>query len=117
MTERDEDSFAGRTFYRYVGEREVSAIEETGMLRGGRGAGRETTFWTDERYDSAEEAQRRLALRVAPDARVAFRIRGEPGLVLEDAEVEPDGSNTGGGREWMTLDAVEVEVISVDYFA
>jgi len=88
-------SLAGRIFYRYVGDGEVRAIEETGMLRGGRGAGEEATYWTDERYDSSEEAQRRLSLRSAPDARVAFRIKNEPDLMLEGAEVEPDGFNPG----------------------
>jgi len=67
-------SLAGRIFYRYVGDGEVRAIEETGMLRGGRGAGEEATYWTDERYDSSEEAQGRLSLRSAPDARVECKV-------------------------------------------
>lgn len=101
----------GRTFYRYMSRQEADAVGKTGMLRGGRGAGVEETYWTDQLYDSAREAKARLSLGRLPEVRVAFTIRNTPRLLNEGAPVEPDEGEPGGGTEWSTLDAVEVEVI------
>jgi hypothetical protein len=46
---------SGRVFYRYVSEEEVRVIEQTGMLRGGRGAGVDATFFTEDIYATAGE--------------------------------------------------------------
>lgn len=106
----------GRVFYRYMSDYERRIVEETRMLRGGRNAGVEETYWTDELYASAAEAKARLALRYVPERRVAFRIRNAQALrmELEGSEVEPHEGEPGGGREWMTYDAVDVEVIEVE---
>lgn len=101
----------GRVFYRYVGEREVEAIRNTGLLRGGR-PGR--TFWTEDVYGRAAEAKARLALEEPPPAfRVAFRIRNEPTISARGERVDPAAGEPGGGTEWESADTVEVEVIEV----
>ncbi len=102
---------AGEVFYRYMGVAERKVVEDTNMLRGGRGAGTEETYWTDEAFGSATEAQARLALRGVPRVRLAFTITNDPELLLEGARVRPDEGQPGGGTEWMSRDAVEVEVI------
>lgn len=101
----------GKTFYRYASRAEAEAVLETGLLRGGRPG---STYWTDERYESAADAKGLLALGDLPEVRLAFRIRNAPGLVVDGLEVEPDEGEPGGGTEWMTLDAVEVEVMAID---
>ena len=101
----------GEVFYRYMSDKERKVVEDTGMLRGGRGAGLEETHWTDEVYWSAAEAQARLALGDPPEVRLAFRIVGEPVLLKDGQAVAPDGDQPGGGTEWMTREIVEVEVI------
>ena len=100
-----------KIYYRYMSRREADAVEKTGMLRGGRGAGVDETYWTDEIYGSAREAKARLSLGRQPEVRVAFTIRNTPRLLNEGAQVEPDEGEPGGGTEWSTLDAVEVEVM------
>lgn len=103
-----------KIYYRYMSRREADAVEKTGMLRGGRGAGVEETYWTDGLYGSAREAKARLSLGRPPEVRVAFTIRNTPRLLEEGAQVEPDEGEPGGGTEWSTLDAVEVEVIAYE---
>jgi hypothetical protein len=104
----------GQTYCRYMSRAEADAVERTGFLRGGRGSGFEETYWTNEIYASAAEAKSRLALRRPPEVRVAFRITNAPALLLDGARVSPSEDEPGGGIEWMTLDAVEVEVIDVE---
>lgn len=103
-----------KTFYRYMSEGEVEAVRRTGLLRGGRGAGFEETYWTDELYNSAFEAKAQLALQRPPEVRVAFRITNTPRLLLEGTEVAPGAGEMGGGTEWMSVDAVEVEVRDIE---
>lgn len=101
----------GKVFYRYVGGREVAAIRETGMLRGGRPR---RTFWTEDAYGTAAEAKARLALGEPPPAfRVAFTIRNEPEISRRGDRVLPAAGEPGGGTEWMSEEKVEVEVIDV----
>ena len=101
----------GRTFYRYTSRAEAAAVLRTGQLRGGR-PGR--AYWTEDRYESAREAKRRLALAALPEVRVRFTIRNDPRLRRAGDVVEPSGDEPGEGSEWMTLEAVEVEVIAID---
>ena len=104
-------NIAGREFYRYMSREEARAVRESGYLRGGR-AGR--TYWTEDLYEEADEAKRRLALSNAPRVRMRFRICNEPDLDLEGSRVRPTEGESGGGTEWMSQKRVEVEVISVD---
>lgn len=53
----------------------VSAIERTGLLRGGR-LGR--TYFTTDQFESAGKALSRLALRYPPEYRVEFKILNQP---------------------------------------
>jgi len=90
---------------------EAEAVLRTGKLRGGR-PGR--TYWTEERCESAREAKRRLALATLPEVRLRFTITNEPHLRRAGDVVEPSEDEPGGGSEWVTLEAVEVEVLAVD---
>ncbi len=109
--EAPEREVGEEVFYRYVGEKEIEAIEETGLLRGGR---RGSTFWTRDVYGSAAEAKARLALDEPPPAfRVAFRIRNAPTIRRRGDPVLPAAGEPGGGTEWESPDQVEVEVIDV----
>jgi hypothetical protein len=101
----------GRAFYRYMSRSEAEAVLRTGMLRGGR-PGR--TYWTEDRYETTGEAKRRLALAALPEVRMRFTIRNDPHLRRAGDTVESSDDEPGGGTEWMTLEAVEVEVIAVD---
>lgn len=90
---------------------EAEAVQRTGLLRGGR-PGR--TYWTTDLYDSAERAKSRLALEYEPEVRLEFKITNEPELGLENATVEPDEEEPGGGTEYMSEQNVEVEVRGID---
>ena len=70
------------------------------------------TYWSEDRYESAREAKRRLALAALPEVRMQFTIRNDPHLRRAGDTVEPSGDDPGGGTEWMTPGAVEV--IAVD---
>lgn len=113
MSEEQGTPVAGRVFYRYMSRAEAEAVVSTGRLRGGR-PGR--TYWTTDLYTSPTEAKSSLALEYLPEARLAFRITNDPGLLLAGARVEPDEDEPGGGTEYLTEESVEVEVVSVDYF-
>jgi hypothetical protein len=100
----------GQSFFRYVGRPELDAIQETGLLRGGRPG---DTFWTDAEFTSAAEAQDKLALPVTPELRVRFIIVSNPTLTRNGSVVEPAFGGAGGGREWASPDPVQVEIIDV----
>jgi hypothetical protein len=51
-------------YTRHVGKEEIAAIEQTGLLRGGR-PGR--MYITIDRFETSKEALRRLALRYLPE--------------------------------------------------
>jgi len=99
------------TWFRYMSRAEADAVKATGKLRGGR-PGR--TYWTSRTYKTAGGAKRWNALPDRPEVRVEFRLRGNPKLELEGTKVSPRYGEPGGGREWMTTESVEVEVMRVD---
>jgi hypothetical protein len=103
---------AGRVFCRYMSLAEAEAVRRTRLLRGGRAG---ETFWTDARYEDADEAKSLLSLADRPEVRLTFTIMGEPTLMLDGTVVDPAYGEPGGGTEWMTFDRVRVEVIAVDY--
>ena len=100
----------GRSFYRYMVPAELEAVRQTGLLRGGRPG---ETFWTDEPFTSAAEAQNRLALPSPPELRVRFVILNSPTLTRDGSIVEPAFGGEGGGREWASPDPVQVEILDV----
>jgi hypothetical protein len=42
-----------------------------------------------------------------------FRIKNNPSMTRKGTRVTPDYDGDGGGREYMTYDPVEVEIINV----
>jgi hypothetical protein len=103
-------SSGGQSYYRYMVPAELEAVQQTGLLRGGRPG---ETFWTDESFTSAAEAQDRLALPSPPELRVRFIILNNPTLTREGSIVEPAFGGQGGGREWASPDQVQVEILDV----
>lgn len=96
-------------FYRYVSVGELAEIERTGKLRGER-AGQDETFWTEDFYESAVEARDKLALRRLPQVRVRFTISNEPNISWRRKSVDPEYGQSGGGTEWSSYDAIEVNL-------
>lgn len=100
----------GQSFYRYVTPAELEAVQQTGLLRGGRPG---DTFFTDGEYTSAAEAKAKLALPVSPEIRIRFIILNSPTLTRNGSLVEPMFDEPGGGHEWATPDPVQVELLDV----
>jgi len=100
----------GKTFYRSMSHAEAEAVKKTGKLRGGREG---ETFWTDSRFRSADRAQDRLSLGNKPEVQMEFRITNSPKPVRSGTRVAPASGGRGGGREYMSTDLVEVEIINV----
>ena len=103
-------SSGGQSFYRYMVPAELEAVRETGLLRGGRPG---ETFWTNESFTTAAEAQDKLALPSPPELRVRFIILNVPTLTREGSLVEPAYGGAGGGREWASFDQIQVEILDV----
>ncbi|MFV7235206.1 RHS repeat-associated core domain-containing protein [Flavobacterium sp. ZB4R12] len=95
--------------FRYMGEGELKAVQETGVLRGGNPG---ETFFTKDVYKSASLAQQRLALPTTPTLRVEFEILNNPSLQLNGSKVLPAFSMPGKGSEFMTMDPVKVRLIN-----
>ena len=95
--------------FRYMGEDELQAIKDTGMLRGGREG---ETFFTKDLYKSAASAQNRLSLGDTPSFRVEFEIINKPSLLLNGTKILPLNTMMGKGSEFMTLDKVMVKLIN-----
>ncbi|GHT79675.1 hypothetical protein AGMMS50262_23650 [Bacteroidia bacterium] len=90
----------GTSGFRYMTEGELKAIQETGMLRGGRAG---ETYFTKDLYKSAASA---------PTLRVEFQILNNPNLLLNGTKVAPKFGMMGKGAEFMTLDPVKVRLIN-----
>ena len=89
---------------------EAEAIMKSGKLRGGRPG---ETFFTDSKFKSADKAQKRLALLQKPEVQMEFTIKNSPKLERNGSKVTPAFGQQGGGKEYMTTDIVEVDVINV----
>ena len=92
---------------------EADAVRQSGKLRGGNAG---DTFWTDSKFRSATRAQDRLSLPDAPQVRMEFQLRSTPKLQRNGTRIQADYGGRGGGREYMSLDPVEVDVINVQPF-
>lgn len=101
---------SGKPLYRYMSQAEANAVRETGLLRGGRSG---ETFWTDSRFTSAARAENRLSLETKPEVRMEFRLINNPLLERNGTRVQSANGGAGGGREYMSLNPVGVEVINV----
>jgi len=103
------------TYVRYVAEGEIRAIQETGLLRGGR-PGR--TYFTTDRFERAGEALSRLALRQPPEYRVEFRILNQP-RIHGPQRVRPwirplkPGFRAGFGVEYWSEEPLRVKILQI----
>ena len=100
----------GKKFYRNMDQTEMQAVVNSGKLRGGNPG---VTFFTDEYYESAEEAQDKLSLPMKPEVQLGFIVKNDPLMLRNGSIVDPLFGGHGGGREYMTMDVVQVEVLSV----
>jgi len=100
--------FSG-TYTRYIGEGELQAIEQTGLLRGGRPG---ETYFTTDHYVSENSAMQRLALKQGPDYRVEFELLNQPSIVGPE-RVAPSLKlfRWGWGIQYWTSDPVQVRVL------
>ncbi len=97
-----------KPLYRVMTEAELNAVKETGRLRGGWEG---ETYFTDSYYKNADNAQNRLSLKNKPQYILEFKIINNP-KVAGGSRVEPTYGGTGGGREYVTTDPVEVKIIN-----
>ena len=97
------------TAFRYMTQGELQAIQETGLLRGGRVG---ETFFTKDVFRSSLKAQRRLALPSKPTLRVEFQILNNPTLLRNGTKVQRAFGMPGGGAEFMTKSPVKVNLIN-----
>ena len=103
-------------YSRYISEGELRAIEETGLLRGGRP---NETYFTTNRFRTAEEATSRLALPESPRYRVEFQIVNQP-RIFGPQRVQPwirplkPGFRAGFGVEYWTTDPVRVRLLHIE---
>lgn len=89
-------------------ESELDAVKETGYLRGGREG---PTYFTDSYYKNASNAQNRLSLPNEPEYIVEFKITNNP-TVMGGNTVEPVYGGSGGGREYLSNDPVQVDIVN-----
>ena len=97
------------TGFRYMGEGELKAVQETAFLRGGNPG---ETYFTKDVYNSASLSQQRLALPTTPSLRVEFEILNNPSLQLNGSKVLPAFPMPGKGSEFMTMNRVKVRLIN-----
>jgi len=101
-------------FYsRYVSGGELQAIQETGLLRGGRPG---KTYFTTDQFTESQKAVSRLALPQRPQYRVDFEITNQP-QIQGPQRVQPwirplrPGFRQGWGVEYWTKDPVEIRLL------
>ena len=101
-----------KPLYRVMSEVELNAIKETGFLRGGWEG---KTYFTDSYFTSATTAKSRLSLEYEPKYIVEFKIKNSPN-VQGGTKVAPKYGEIGKGKEYYTVDKVEVEIVNYQNF-
>ena len=96
-------------YYRYLSEAEVTAINETGLLRGGKPG---ANYFTTDLYKNSTTAQKRLSLPNTPTRRVELEILNSPKMELNGTKVTPANGQPGKGMEFMTNEPVKVKIIN-----
>jgi len=102
-------------YSRYISEAELQAIQETGLLRGGRPG---KTFFTTDVYEIAKEATLRLSLRIPPEYRVDFEILN-PASIRGPQRVRPwirplkPGFRAGFGVEYWSEEPIGVRILQI----
>jgi RHS repeat-associated protein len=101
-------------YTRYVGEGEIAAIQQTGLLRGGRPG---ETYFTIDRYVSKNSAMQRLALKHGPEYRVEFEIINQPSIVGPE-RVAPSLKpfRWGWGIQHWARDPVQVRILRFEFY-
>jgi hypothetical protein len=102
-----------KSYFRSMSKAEAAAVKDTGMLRGGRDG---PSFFTDQKFRSGDGGARvadRLSLPARPEVQMEFRVLNSPSMARNGTRVEPAFGGRGGGREFMTEDPVEVEILNV----
>jgi hypothetical protein len=99
----------GMNGYRYMTEAELKAVQETGMLRGGRQG---KTYFTKDLFKSGLKAQQRLSLPTIPTIRAEFQVQNEIRLLNNGTKVFPLPGLIGRGSEFMSADKVMVKLIN-----
>jgi RHS repeat-associated protein len=104
------------TYVRYISEGELRAIQETGLLRGGRV---DKTYFTTDEFESAKEALSHLALKEPPSYRVEFEITSQP-RIYGPRRVRPwfwprdTGFRAGWGVEYWSPDPVLALLLRIE---
>lgn len=102
-------------YSRYISEGELQAIEETGLLRGGRPG---KTFFTTDVYETSREATSRLSLKISPEYRVDFEILNRPSI-QGPQRVQPwirplkPGFRAGFGVEYWSEEPLWVRILRI----
>lgn len=99
----------GDVFYRYISKAEFEAVKLAKRLRGERTG---TTYFTKDVYDSAKQAQSRLALADSdlPEVRVKVRVKNDPKTIRRE-KVQKTSTQAGGGTEYFSSDGVFVDIL------
>ena len=92
-----------------MAEAELRAVQETGLLRGGRPG---TTYFTTNKYRTRQSAVRFLSLPNTPDVRVDFKILNNP-RIFGPMRVDPDFGQPGGGIQYWSDDPVAVRILRI----
>ena len=71
------------------------------------------TPFADSKYKTAKRAKNRLSLEKKPEVQMEFKVKNTPKLERNGTKVTPRYGGEGKGKEFMTLEQVEVEVINV----
>ena len=95
--------------YRYISKEELNAIQETGLLRGGREG---ENYFTKDIYKSALKVQQRLALPNKPTIRIEFEVINDPTIMRNGTKVIPAYEMPGKGSEFMTTDQVKIKLLN-----
>ncbi len=103
------------TYVRYISEGELQAIQETGLLRGGRPG---KTYFTTDKFE-AGEALSRLALKEAPMYRIEFEISSQV-RIYGPQRIRPwfwprdPGFRAGWGIEYWSPDPVHPRLLRIE---
>jgi RHS repeat-associated protein len=100
---------AVETVQRWMSKAELSATQETGLLRGGREG---THYVTDAANADALRARQRLALPQTPEVRVTLEVPG--GTFSAPSKVEPKFNMPGGGGERTATGNISVKIRGVN---
>ncbi len=96
--------------YRYMTQGEINAVQNTGLLRGGKTG---ETFFTKDVFKSTTSATERLALPTPATHRMEFQILNNPNLSRTGERVLSDFGRKGGGNQFSTFDPVRVRIINI----